>query len=53
VWAISGPMIVARAKDFEEQMEINTEYTFSDGWLTNFKNRHEIIKLDIAGETIC
>jgi hypothetical protein len=29
--AISGPMIVVKAKNFKEQMEINTECTFSDG----------------------
>jgi hypothetical protein len=48
--AISGPMIVAKAKDIKEQMETNTQCTFSDGWLNNFKNRHGIRKLDIAGE---
>jgi hypothetical protein len=48
--AISGSMIVAKAKDFKEQMEINTECTFYFGWLSNFKNRHGIRKLDIAGE---
>jgi hypothetical protein len=28
--AISGPMIISKAKDFKEQMEMNTECTFSD-----------------------
>ena len=47
---VSGPMIIAKAKDFAEQMQLNTDLHFSVGWLTRFKSRHGIRSYNISGE---
>ncbi|KFM75728.1 Jerky protein-like protein, partial [Stegodyphus mimosarum] len=39
---LAGPMLMAQAKLFREGMNLNTECTYSTGWLTKFKNRHGI-----------
>ncbi|XP_029648022.1 jerky protein homolog [Octopus sinensis] len=48
--AVSGSMLLAKAKDFKEKLGLNTSLIFSDGWLTRFKMRHGIGKLDLTAE---
>lgn len=48
--AISGPMLIEKGKDFYEKMKLTEPCTFSEGWLTRFKDRHGIRKLDVSGE---
>ena len=48
--AISGPLRVAKVKDLHMEMNINSNFKFSDGWLRNFKRRHGIRQLSIVGE---
>ncbi|XP_053556272.1 jerky protein homolog [Bombina bombina] len=48
--AISGPMLITKAKSFKEQMNIDSECNFSSGWLRNFKMRHGIRQLNVVGE---
>lgn len=47
---ISGPLLIEKARDFSQKLNIATECKFSDGWLSCFKKRHGIRKLDISGE---
>ena len=47
---MSGQFIIEKAKKFCEEMEIETDVKFSDGWLRNFKHRHGIRAIDVAGE---
>ncbi|KFM78161.1 Jerky protein, partial [Stegodyphus mimosarum] len=47
-----GPMLMAQAKLFHEEMNLNTESRYSTGWLTKFKNRHGIRQLKISGEKV-
>ncbi|BFZ00329.1 hypothetical protein BsWGS_03368 [Bradybaena similaris] len=47
---ISGPMLIEKARDFHRRLNISEQCNFSDGWLTRFKIRHGIRKLDISGE---
>ncbi|KFM70400.1 Jerky protein-like protein, partial [Stegodyphus mimosarum] len=39
---LTGSMLMAQAKIFHEEMNLNTESPYSTGWLTKFKNRHGI-----------
>lgn len=48
--AISGPMIIAKAKSIYENLDIDTECKFSDGWLQSFKNCYGIRQLSMSGE---
>jgi hypothetical protein len=47
---ISGPMLIEKAREFHTNLNISEHCNFSIGWLTRFKIRHGIRKLDIAGE---
>ncbi|XP_008581406.1 PREDICTED: jerky protein homolog [Galeopterus variegatus] len=47
---VSGPMLIEKAKDFYEQMQLTEPCVFSGGWLWRFKARHGIKKLDAASE---
>ncbi|XP_063153653.1 general transcription factor II-I isoform X15 [Candoia aspera] len=47
---ISGPMLQEKAREFHEKMNIEGKCSFSSGWLTRFKVRHGIRKLDLSGE---
>ncbi|KAM6215423.1 jerky protein homolog [Rhynchocyon petersi] len=47
---VSGPMLVEKAKDFYEQMQLREPCVFSGGWLWRFKARHGIRKLDACSE---
>ncbi|XP_005302607.2 jerky protein homolog [Chrysemys picta bellii] len=48
--SISGPMLIEKAKDFYKQMQLTEPCAFSDGWLSCFKLRHGIRKLDVPSE---
>ncbi|XP_057591361.1 jerky protein homolog [Hippopotamus amphibius kiboko] len=47
---VSGPMLIEKAKDFYEQMQLTEPCVFSGGWLWRFKARHGIKKLDTSSE---
>lgn len=47
---VSGPMLIEKAKDFYEQMQLTEPCVFSGGWLWRFKARHGIKKLDASTE---
>nr|XP_014431724.1 jerky protein homolog [Pelodiscus sinensis] len=47
---ISGPMLIEKAKDFYKQMQLTEPCAFSDGWLSCFKLRHGIRKLNVSSE---
>lgn len=49
--AISGSLILGKAKYFKEKVDLETLIAFSDGWLNRFKIHHGIRKLDITDET--
>ena len=48
--AVSGPALVDEAKRLKERLGIETEISFSVGWLHNFKTRHGIRRLKVQGE---
>lgn len=50
--AITGQMIIEKAKFFHKELDLHTDeiLSFSKGWLHNFKNHHGIRKLDVFGE---
>ena len=48
--AISGQMLIDRAKFLNEKLHLNLNCKFSQGWLRSFKERHGIRKLSISGE---
>ena len=50
--AISGPMLITKAKTLKEEMGINSQISFSSGWLTSFKERHGIRQLSVSGEKL-
>lgn len=47
---ISGPILCEKARMFSEKMGVG--FKASTGWIRNFKNRHGIRELDIAGEKL-
>ncbi|XP_012880655.1 PREDICTED: jerky protein homolog [Dipodomys ordii] len=47
---VSGPMLIEKAKDLYEQMQLAEPCVFSGGWLWRFKARHGIRKLDASSE---
>nr|XP_033804225.1 jerky protein homolog [Geotrypetes seraphini] len=47
---ITGPMLQEKAREFHKRMNIEGQCSFSSGWLTRFKVRHGIRKLDLSGE---
>ncbi|XP_066905498.1 jerky protein homolog [Halyomorpha halys] len=50
---VTGPMIVEKPKKFGQDLGVaESECIYSDGWLRNFKFRHEIRRLDVTGETL-
>lgn len=51
--SVTGPMIVEKAKEIGQNLGVvKNECNYSHGWLRNFKFRHGIRKLDIAGEIL-
>jgi len=49
---ISGPVLMAKALDFNDKIGKNLEFKASTGWLKNFQARHGIRQLAIQGETL-
>ena len=49
--AISGPLVITKAKSLKTEMNIKSDIQFSEGWLTRFKNRHCIRQIRITGES--
>lgn len=47
---LTGPMIIAQAKIFHEELQIETPCEYSLGWLDKFKKRHGIRQLRISGD---
>lgn len=47
---ISGPMIQEKARELHKRLKVEKENAYSNGWLTKFKIRHGIRKLDVSGE---
>lgn len=48
---VTGPMLTEKAKDLYEQMNLNDNCVFSGGWLSRFKNRHRITKIDLKAKS--
>uniref|UniRef100_A0A1B6HRW3 HTH CENPB-type domain-containing protein n=1 Tax=Homalodisca liturata TaxID=320908 RepID=A0A1B6HRW3_9HEMI len=48
---ISGQILCEKARMFSEKMGV-TDFKASQGWLRNFKSRHGIRELDVAGEKL-
>ena len=47
---LSGPLVREKAREFHEKMNIDEPCAFSQGWLSRFKIRHGIRKIDVSGE---
>lgn len=47
---VSGILIKEKAKSYAEMLEIS-DFTASDGWLSNFKKRHNLVFRKICGES--
>uniref|UniRef100_K7GGI5 HTH CENPB-type domain-containing protein n=1 Tax=Pelodiscus sinensis TaxID=13735 RepID=K7GGI5_PELSI len=47
---VTDPVLMEKAKDLYQQMEITETCIFSDGWFACFKIQHGIRKLDVSGE---
>ncbi|XP_050548128.1 tigger transposable element-derived protein 4-like, partial [Daktulosphaira vitifoliae] len=47
---VSGILIKEKAKSFAEILDIS-DFTASDGWLSNFKKRHNLVFRKICGES--
>ncbi|KAJ8885317.1 hypothetical protein PR048_011514 [Dryococelus australis] len=45
-----GPIFSAKGKEFYEKLKLTVQCTSPEGWLTRFKNRHRIRKLDVSGK---
>ena len=43
-------MIQEKAHELHKKLKIEKECAFSNGWLTRFKIRHGIRKLNVSGE---
>ena len=48
--AISGPMLIAKAKSLKEELNIAEDMKFSEGRLRSFKSRPGIRQLTVSGE---
>lgn len=49
---LTGPMIIAQAKRYHQEMGLNTPCEYTTGWLDKFKKRHGIRQIRIYGEKI-
>lgn len=47
---LSGPIVSVKALQFNAALNGEPNFKASDGWVTNFKNRHGIRELNIVGE---
>jgi hypothetical protein len=50
--SITGPLLIEKAKYFYAEMNLTDKCNFSEGWLTCFKMRNGIRRLDVSGEKI-
>uniref|UniRef100_UPI00398F7695 general transcription factor II-I-like isoform X2 n=1 Tax=Pristiophorus japonicus TaxID=55135 RepID=UPI00398F7695 len=48
--SISGEMVMAQAKIFHQELDLQHECEYSQGWLQKFKNRHGISLRRVSGE---
>ncbi|KAJ8890476.1 hypothetical protein PR048_009985 [Dryococelus australis] len=48
--AISGPMLIGKGKKFYRKTKLTVPFTFSEDWLTRFKDMYGIRKSDVCGE---
>lgn len=49
---LTGPMIIAQAKRYHEELNLTTPCKYTFGWLDKFKKRHGIRQIRIHGEKI-
>jgi hypothetical protein len=47
-FSINGPILKIQAEKFAMQLE-HKDYSFSNGWLDRFKNRHNIVYDQVSG----
>lgn len=50
--SINGPIVVAQARNFFEQLGLEGKFIASNGWLTRFKNRVGIREISVQGEKL-
>ncbi|KAJ8934484.1 hypothetical protein NQ318_016486 [Aromia moschata] len=49
---VSGPVLQAKAKQFHASLNVDSNFSASNGWLARFKKRHGIRCLNIKGEKL-
>ena len=49
---IAGPMLCAKALEFNKYLNGSAAFKGSAGWLHNFKKHHEIRELEIQGKKL-
>ncbi|KAJ8937681.1 hypothetical protein NQ318_002828 [Aromia moschata] len=47
---VTGPVLQAKAKQFHASLNVDSNFSTSNGWLARFKKRHGIRCLNIKGE---
>jgi hypothetical protein len=48
---INGPILNVQAEKFAKQLG-HENFTFNNGWLDRFKNRHNIVYAKVSGDTL-
>ncbi|KAJ8958647.1 hypothetical protein NQ318_016372 [Aromia moschata] len=49
---VTGPVLQAKAKQFHASLNVDSNFSSSNGWLARFKKRHGIRCLNIKGEKL-
>lgn len=49
---VSGPILQEKALQFNMQLENDSDFKASEGWLEKWKNRYGVRKLQISGEKL-
>ncbi|KAJ8935904.1 hypothetical protein NQ318_008667 [Aromia moschata] len=49
---VTGPVLQAKAKQFHVSLNVDSDFSASNGWLARFKKRHGIRCLNIKGEKL-
>ncbi|KAJ8955872.1 hypothetical protein NQ318_005420 [Aromia moschata] len=49
---VTGPVLQAKAKQFHASLNVDSNFSASNGWLARFKKRHRIRCLNIKGEKL-
>ena len=49
---MSGPMVVARTLELNEETGGDPEFSASQGWLQKWKKRHDIREISMQGERL-